>query len=52
MVDPFFEVNIIRPVSIGFVDASHVNRLNKQRSTTGLVFTFYDRAVVLYKSQT
>ena len=35
----------------GFVDAAYANELHKQRSTTGLVFTFCGGAVV-YKSKT
>ena len=49
--DKIFDVNINQPILTGFVDAAHANELRKQRSTTGLVFTFCGGAVV-YKSKT
>ena len=46
-----FDVNLNQLVLIGFVDSAHANNLRKCRSTTGLVFTFCDGAIV-YKSKT
>ena len=49
--DQIFDVNINCPVLTGFVDAAHANELQKQQSTTGLVFTFCDGTIV-YKCKT
>lgn len=36
----FFDVNINTNKIIGFVDAAYAYELHKQRSTTGVIFTF------------
>ena len=46
-----FDVNINTNKLVGFVDAAHANKLHKRSSTTGVVFTFMEGAVV-YKSKT
>ena len=45
-----FYININRPSLIRYVDATQANKLQKQRSTTGLVYTFCCGAIV-YKSK-
>ena len=49
--DQIFEVDINQPILTGFVNTAYANKLKKQCSTTGLVFTFCSGAV-LYKSKT
>ena len=46
-----FDVDIDKPILHCFVDAAHTNDLQKQRSTTGVIFTFMGGPIV-YKSKT
>ena len=46
-----FDIDIDKPILHCFVDAAHANDLQKQRSTTGVVFTFMGGPIV-YKCKT
>ena len=41
-----FDLNITEPLIIGFFDKAHTNDLCKRCSTTGLIYTFYGRAII------
>ena len=45
-----FDINITQPFLVGFVYVTHANNLCKQRSTTGLLYTFCFGAII-YKSK-